>query len=120
MNSSSSGKSPEKFLTGKGFYIVLFLCAAVIGVSAWVMATGNEAMKKAERLTFRCGPSSSARNASFLGLPMVKVPAGMAFMDILTAVPGTVSSKSWKAVSVAALANRVVSFMVMVPSTLPW
>ena len=45
MNSSSSGKSPEKFLTGKGFYIVLFLCAAVIGVSAWVMATGNEAMK---------------------------------------------------------------------------
>ena len=48
MNSSSSGKSPEKFLTGKGFYIVLFLCAAVIGVSAWVMATGNEAMKKAE------------------------------------------------------------------------
>ena len=48
MNSSSSGKSPEKFLTGKGFYIVLFLCAAVIGVSAWVMATGNEAMKKTE------------------------------------------------------------------------
>ncbi|MBR0040173.1 MAG: M23 family metallopeptidase [Oscillospiraceae bacterium] len=48
MNSSSSGKSPESFLTGKGFYIVLFLCAAVIGVSAWVMATGNEAMKKSE------------------------------------------------------------------------
>ena len=48
MNSSSSGKSPERFLTGKGFYIVLFLCAAVIGVSAWVMAAGNEAMKKSE------------------------------------------------------------------------
>ncbi len=48
MNSSSSGKSPERFLTGKGFYIVLFLCAAVIGVSAWVMATGNEAMQKSE------------------------------------------------------------------------
>lgn len=48
MNSSGSGKSPEKFLTGKGFYIVLFLCAAVIGVSAWVMATGNEAMKKSD------------------------------------------------------------------------
>ena len=48
MNSSSSGKNPEGFLTGKGFYIVLFLCAAVIGVSAWVMATGNEAMKKSE------------------------------------------------------------------------
>ncbi len=49
MNSSSSGKSPERFLTGKGFYIVLFLCAAVIGVSAWVMATGNEAMRKSEQ-----------------------------------------------------------------------
>ena len=48
MNSSSSGNSPERFLTGKGFYIVLFLCAAVIGVSAWVMAAGNEAMKKSE------------------------------------------------------------------------
>ncbi len=48
MNSSSSGKSPERFLTGKGFYIVLFLCAAVIGVSAWVMATGNEVMRKSE------------------------------------------------------------------------
>ncbi len=48
MNSSSSGKSPERFLTGKGFYIVLFLCAAVIGISAWVMATGNEAMHKSD------------------------------------------------------------------------
>ena len=48
MNSSSSGKSPESFLTGKGFYIVLFLCAAVIGVSAWVMATGNETMKNVD------------------------------------------------------------------------
>lgn len=45
MNSSSSGRRSEGFLTGKGFYIVLFLCAAVIGVSAWVMATGNGAME---------------------------------------------------------------------------
>lgn len=44
MNSSSSGRSPEGFFTGKGFYIVLFLCAAVIGVSAWMMAAGNETM----------------------------------------------------------------------------
>ena len=48
MNSSSSDKRSEGFFTGKGFYIVLFLCAAVIGVSAWVMATGNEAMKESE------------------------------------------------------------------------
>ena len=41
MNSRGSGKKLEGFFTGKGFYIVLFLCAAVIGVSAWMMATGN-------------------------------------------------------------------------------
>ena len=33
-------KSLEKFFAGKGFYIVLFLCVAVIGVSAWAMLTG--------------------------------------------------------------------------------
>jgi len=31
----------EAFFEGKGFYIVLFLCAAVIGVSAWVLAMGT-------------------------------------------------------------------------------
>lgn len=46
MNSSDSGKRLERFFTGKGFYIVLFLCAAVIGVSAWMMAAGNETMAK--------------------------------------------------------------------------
>ena len=45
MSSNSSGKRLEEFFTGKGFYIVLFLCAAVIGVSAWMMAAGDVAMK---------------------------------------------------------------------------
>ena len=45
MSSNSSGKKLEGFFTGKGFYIVLFLCAAVIGVSAWMMAAGDVAMK---------------------------------------------------------------------------
>ena len=31
----------ENFFAGKGFYIVLFLCVAVIGVSAWSMLTGG-------------------------------------------------------------------------------
>ena len=35
--SGSSGKKLEAFFSGKGFYIVLFLCAAVIGVSAWIL-----------------------------------------------------------------------------------
>ena len=45
MSSRGSGKKLEGFFTGKGFYIILFLCAAVIGVSAWMMATGNETME---------------------------------------------------------------------------
>lgn len=44
MNSKSSGGRLEGFFGGKGFYIVLFLCAAVIGVSAWMMAAGNRTM----------------------------------------------------------------------------
>ena len=30
-------KRAEEFLNGKGFYIVLFVCVAVIGVSAWLL-----------------------------------------------------------------------------------
>ena len=41
MNSRSSGGRLEAFFTGKGFYIVLFLCAAIIGGSAWMMAAGE-------------------------------------------------------------------------------
>ena len=37
-NRSGSGARAGS-LGGKGFYIVLFLCAAVIGVSAWIMLT---------------------------------------------------------------------------------
>ena len=44
MNSSSSGSRLEGFLSGKGFYIVLFLCAAVIGASAWMTVGRNETM----------------------------------------------------------------------------
>lgn len=41
MNSKNAGGRLERFLTGSGFYIVLFLCAAVIGVSAWMTALGS-------------------------------------------------------------------------------
>ena len=44
MNSRGSGAMLERFFNGKGFYIVLFLCAAVIGASAWMMAAGERAM----------------------------------------------------------------------------
>lgn len=37
----SFGERLEVFFSGKGFYIVLFLCVAVIGVSAYFLLTGN-------------------------------------------------------------------------------
>ena len=37
----SFGTKLEAFFAGKGFYIVLFLCVAVIGVSAWSMLSGT-------------------------------------------------------------------------------
>lgn len=37
-NSSSGGRAGA--MGGKGFYIVLLLCAAVIGVSAWILIAG--------------------------------------------------------------------------------
>lgn len=46
MNSKSSGRRSEEFFMGKGFYIVLFLCAAVVGISAWMMSAGNETMEE--------------------------------------------------------------------------
>ncbi len=37
----SFGQRLEAVFAGKGFYIVLFTCVAVIGVSAWVMLVGT-------------------------------------------------------------------------------
>ena len=39
----SFGEKLEAFFAGKGFYIVLFLCVAVIGVSTYVLFAGNGA-----------------------------------------------------------------------------
>lgn len=49
MNSSSSGRKSDGFFAGKGFYIVLFLCAAVIGASAWMVAADSRAVKSGEK-----------------------------------------------------------------------
>lgn len=38
----SFSESLEVFFAGKGFYIVLFLCVTVIGVSAWSMLAGSK------------------------------------------------------------------------------
>ncbi len=49
-NKNGFWKRLEHFITGKGFYIALVACVAVIGASAWVLLssgiTGNEAAKQ--------------------------------------------------------------------------
>ena len=69
MNSKSSGKGLEGFLMGKGFYIVLFLCAAVIGLSAWMMAAGNETMEDRSDLSL-----NNVRVETVLITPDVEAP----------------------------------------------
>lgn len=41
----SGGGKLDKFFAGKGFYIVLFLCAAVIGVSVWTLMSGEKTVE---------------------------------------------------------------------------
>ena len=41
----SGGSKLDKFFAGKGFYIVLFLCAAVIGVSVWTLMSGEKTVE---------------------------------------------------------------------------
>ena len=44
----SFGTRLEEFFAGKGCYIVLLLCVAVIGVSAWSMLSGGGAARETE------------------------------------------------------------------------
>lgn len=70
-------QSAERFLAGKGFYIVLFLCVAVIGVSAWILLfSGGEdgewtdVISLTENLTDTgntASPSPDASNDADLG-----------------------------------------------------
>ena len=69
MSSNSSGKKLEGFFTGKGFYIVLFLCAAVIGVSAWMMAAGDVAMKNDVPVRNNVGMDSSNKRVETVIVP---------------------------------------------------
>ena len=38
---SNFRKKAENFFAGKGFYIVLILCIAVIGASAWIILSSS-------------------------------------------------------------------------------
>ena len=83
MNNSSSGKRLERFFTGKGFYIVLFLCAAVIGVSAWMMTAGNETMSD-DRDMFVNPDFSSARTETII-VPAQDMNPVMDYEDLFPA-----------------------------------
>lgn len=58
----------ENFFAGKGFYIVLFLCVAVIGVSAWTMLAGDLGDAEDESL------SLSETEIGLVDIPVVSEP----------------------------------------------
>lgn len=70
MNSKSSGGKLEAFFTGKGFYIVLLLCAAIIGGSAWMMAAGERNM--AEEISVMNQDSLEKQTVETVILPPVQ------------------------------------------------
>ncbi len=51
----------EKFFAGKGFYIVLLLCAVVIGVSAWTLLRGRETVKPESLDAYRPAATAPAQ-----------------------------------------------------------
>ncbi len=54
----------ERFFAGKGFYIVLFLCVAVIGVSAWSMLTGGGAAQREDALGVAAANMDSGKSVA--------------------------------------------------------
>ena len=64
MMEPNKDKKPEKksvrFIEGKGFYIALVLCAAVIGVSAWSLLSGTKTMDRRTRSEHGAGSHARA------------------------------------------------------------
>lgn len=48
MDKKSFSRRVGDFFAGKGFYVVLFLCVAVIGVSAWILLSSTSKVKTPE------------------------------------------------------------------------
>ena len=92
MSINSSGRKLEGFFTGKGFYIVLFLCAAVIGLSAWMMAAGNETM---ENLNERNSISFDSKRVE-----TVVIPPQSETEDIAPVIAPETESKPTQAIEV--------------------
>ena len=54
----------EAFFAGKGFYIVLFLCVTVIGVSAWSLLTGGEKTQRKTDIGIAAANMDSGKTVS--------------------------------------------------------
>ena len=69
----SFGESLEAFFAGKGFYIVLFLCVAVIGVSAWSMLAGNgtDVENADDGMSLSEGPDEDAEMTGLTEYPII-------------------------------------------------
>ena len=50
-NDSGQRAGWRAFSAGRGFYIVLFLCVAVIGVSAWTLLSSGKVLWRMSRST---------------------------------------------------------------------
>lgn len=62
-NKKKFSRKVGDFLSGKGFYVVLFICTAVIGVSAWILlsaGSGNRLRDTASQLSPSAGRSAMA------------------------------------------------------------
>lgn len=81
------GARLEAFLAGKGFYIVLVLCAAVIGVSAWSMLGGGSAEKESGANVSYTDPDEAVQvdNIQPVLRPEATEPAGLTQVEIPSA-----------------------------------
>lgn len=77
------GARLEAFLAGKGFYIVLVLCAAVIGVSAWSMLGGGGEKESGASVSYT-DPDDAVQvdNVQPVLRPEATEPAGDAHVEI--------------------------------------
>lgn len=77
------GARLEAFLAGKGFYIVLVLCAAVIGVSAWSMLGGGGEKESSASVSYT-DPDDAVQvdNVQPVLRPEATEPAGDAHVEI--------------------------------------
>ena len=72
----------DMFFNGKGFYIVLFICAAVIGISAWSLLSGNDSGDVDDIPVMNGGVGSEDGLSAFVGTnPGGSVDAGVVFDD---------------------------------------